>query len=190
MNVITKDEFSVNMEDFKMQIEDGALFIHPTDTIYGLGCDATHAAAVKKIRDLKDRHERPFSVIAPSKEWILNNCVVNDNSKKWINKLPGPYTLILKLKNKNCIAPNVNFDLETLGVRIPDHWFSNIVKEVGKPIVTTSANRSGENFMTSLDDLNENIEHKIEFIVYEAEKRGKPSTIIDLSKEKESIVKR
>jgi L-threonylcarbamoyladenylate synthase len=190
MKILTKDEFLVNLDEFLENIDNGAIFIHPTDTIYGLGCDATNRKSVKRLRDIKDRHEWPFSVIAPSKEWIMENCVVNESAMEWLNKLPGPYTLVLKLKNKECIAANVNFDLATLGVRLPDHWFGDFVKRAGKPIVTTSANKTGEDFMTSIDNLNPMIEEHVEFIVYEEEKHGKPSMIVDLSNEKPIIKKR
>ncbi|MBD3163753.1 threonylcarbamoyl-AMP synthase [Candidatus Woesearchaeota archaeon] len=190
MDILTKDEFHVNFEDIKMQIEEGCVFIHPTDTIYGIGCDATHKDAIRKIRDIKDRHESPFSVIAPGKEWILENCHINNGAKEWINKLPGPYTLIFKLRNKGCIAANVNFDLDSLGVRIPEHWFSGAVSKLGKPIVTTSANKSGEDFMTSLDNLNPEVENNTDFILYEEEKHGRPSTIVDLTKEEPKIIRR
>ena len=55
MNILTKDEFHVNFEDISMNIEEGSVFIHPTDTIYGLGCDATHKDAVRKIRELLEK---------------------------------------------------------------------------------------------------------------------------------------
>ncbi len=190
MDILTKDEFHVNFDDLCMSIEEGRVFIHPTDTIYGLGCDATHKDAVRRIRDIKERLESPFSVIAPSKEWITENCHVNEKAKEWVDKLPGPYTLIFKLKKKECIAPNVNFDLDTIGVRIPDHWFSESVSMFGKPVVTTSANKSGEDFMTSLENLDAEIKNQIEFIIYEKEKHGKPSTIVDLSNEEPIIIRR
>lgn len=190
MNTLTKDEFDVNFDDLKVDIEEGAIFIHPTDTIYGIGCDATQKEAVKKIRDIKDRHESPFSIIAPSKEWIMENCYVNDKAKEWIEKLPGPFTLIFKLKKKECIAANVNFDLDTLGVRIPEHWFSEVVSKLEKPVVTTSANKSGEDFMTSLENLNPEIQNHIDFIVYEEEKHGRPSTIVDLTHEEPILIRR
>ncbi len=190
MNVMTKDEFHVNFDDIKMNMEDGSIFIHPTDTIYGLGCDATHKEAVRKIRDIKDRHESPFAVIAPNKEWIIENCHVNEKAKEWIDKLPGPYTLILRLKNKDAIAANVNFDMDSLGVRIPDHWFSEYVRKLDKPVVTTSANKSGDDFMTSIENLHSDIEKEIEFILYEEEKHGSPSIIVDLTEDEPIVLRR
>lgn len=189
MEIINKDEFNLHKEAILRGILGGAIFIHPTDTIYGIGCNANHFGAVKKVREAKQRYTRPFSVIAPSKEWIKENCDVSKEAEKWINKLPGPYTLILKLKKNDAVSSNVNMDLESLGVRIPSHWFSKVANELNIPIVTTSANVIGKDFMTSIDDLDQEIKSKIDFIIYEGEKKAKPSTIIDLT-EKEKVIKR
>jgi L-threonylcarbamoyladenylate synthase len=186
----TKTEAELQKDMIIEKIDHGAIFVHPTDTIYGLGCDATNFEAVKKIREMKEENKRPFSVIVPNKTWIRENCEVNKKIIEWITKLPGPYTLILKLKNKNAIAENVNLQMDTIAIRIPNHWFSTICEHFGKPIITTAANKIGSNFMTSLETLDTKLKGKINFIIYEGEKQGKPSDIIDLTKETESIKKR
>ncbi|MBU1704800.1 MAG: threonylcarbamoyl-AMP synthase [Nanoarchaeota archaeon] len=178
MQVLTKDEFELHKEELLMKIKEGAVFIHPTDTIYGIGCNAKSEKAVRKVRDIKERYERPFSVIAPSKDWIKKNC---HDGESWLSKLPGPYTLILKLKDKNCIVSEVNNGMDTLGVRIPDHWFTVVASEAKVPLITTSANITGNDFMTTLDNLDPKIAAKIDFIVYEGEKHGRPSKIVDLT---------
>ena len=191
MQVLTKEEFRIRKNEIMSKIEAGAIFIHPTDTIYGIGCNALDNKTVKKIREIKERYTRPFSVIAPGKKWIYDNCITeSEKIKDWIEKLPGPYTLILKLNNKNCIAPNVNTNLDTLGVRIPNHWFTGAVIELGLPIVTTSANITSGDFMTNIDNLSPKIKHKIDFIIYEGEKIGHPSEIIDLTRKKVEVLKR
>ena len=96
----------------------------------------------------------------------------------------------LILKSKNAVAENVAPGLDTLGVRIPEHWFSKIVEESGVPVVTTSANKAGGDFMTSLDDLDDGIKPKLEFVVYEGEKHGRPSKIIDLTGEEIKVEER
>jgi tRNA threonylcarbamoyl adenosine modification protein (Sua5/YciO/YrdC/YwlC family) len=189
MRLYIKEEVDLHRERLLYDLEN-TVFIHPTDTIYGLGCNATDKQLVQKIRDIKKRQDLPFSIIAPSKKWIYQNCNVTRQGSQWVEKLPGPYTLILKLKNKNAIASNVNNDMPTLGVRIPKHWFSEVVYELGFPVVTTSANISGDDFMTSVDNLNNDIKHKVDFILYEGEKKANPSQLIDLTKEKISITKR
>lgn len=183
MNVLTKEETELRIDELRRKIKEGAVFIHPTDTIYGIGCDATNDEAVSKIRELKKRKDTPFSVIAPDKEWILSHCKLNDNHKHKLEEIPGPVTLIMKLKNTNNLSEHTNPGLETLGVRIPDHWFSQVVQKIGIPIVTTSANIMGEDFMTELDNLNPHIKTKMDFIIYEGEKVGRPSKIIDLTKD-------
>jgi len=188
MKILTKDEINVNKEVILEVMENGAVFIHPTDTIYGIGCNANEEEFVNQVRAIKGRAEAPFSVIAPSKDWIRRNCFVSEEAEKWLEKLPGPYTLILKAKDS--VAKNVAPGMETLGVRIPDHWFSKIVEELGLPVVTTSANRSGGDFMTSLDNLDDEIKPKIEFIIYEDEKHGRPSKIVDLTGEEVKVKER
>ena len=189
MRILTFDEYELEKENILQSITDGALFIHPTDTIYGIGCNAQISSSVKKIRDLKSRMKNPFSVIAHSLEWIRENCIVSYEGEEWLKKLPGPYTLIFKLKNEKCVSKDVNNGLNTLGVRIPNHWVSKLAAEAEVPIVTTSVNKSGEEYMTSLDSLDESIKNGIEFILYEGEKEGKPSKIVDLT-EKAKVIER
>lgn len=188
MRVLNFDELKVEKDLILGSIIDGAVFIYPTDTIYGIGCNATLSKSVKKIRMLKGRATNPFSVIAPSVDWVNENCVVNKEVEGWLEKLPGPYTLILNLKN-NCVAKEVNPGLSTLGIRIPNHLISKIVAEAEVPVVTTSVNKSGEDYMTSLDSLDASIKNNVDFILYEGEKEGRPSKIIDLT-EKIKIIER
>ena len=180
MRILNPDELKLEKENVVDEIIRGAVFIHPTDTIYGIGCNAQNSNAVKKVRLLKARASNPFSVIAPSVEWIYENCVVTKEGEEWLGKLPGPYTLIFKLK-KECVAKEVAPGLKTLGIRIPNHWIKNIVAETNVPVVTTSVNRSNEDYMTSLEDLDPAIRSGIDFLLYEGRKEGKPSKLIDLT---------
>ena len=164
----------------KESILKGAIFIYPTDTIYGIGCNALIKESVDKIRQIKERGNIPFSIIAPSKEWIYQNCTIDEQAKEWIEKLPGPYTLILKSKNKH-LSENVSPGLSTVGVRIPKHWISKFVNELGIPIITTSVIKHTKGNMTSLKDLDPDIKTSVELILYEGAIKGKPSTIIDLT---------
>ena len=185
-----KEEVGLKTDDIKESIVLGKLFIHPTDTIYGIGCNARSSSAVKEVRKVKQREKTPFSVMAPSKQWIKENFEITKQAEKWLDKLPGPYTLILKKKNPTCVAAEVAPGLDTVGVRIPDHWFAKIVEELKIPIITTSANQTGKTFMTSLEDIDPEVEKGMHFAIYEGEKKGRPSKIIDLTKDKEEIKER
>jgi L-threonylcarbamoyladenylate synthase len=185
MIVINFDEYNLHKKDILKDLP-ASVFVYPTDTIYVLGCNASNEQAVQKIRKLKNSSQ-PFSVIVPSKEWIYDNCIVTEEAEEWIRKLPGPYTLLLKLKNKKCIAKNVhNHDMKgdvVLGVRMPNHWFLAVSYQMKTPIVTTSANITGQEFMTSLEDLDLRIRNNVDYIFYDGPKQGAPSTIIHLEGE-------
>lgn len=187
MRVITKEEFMLESGRFIEHIKKGAVFVYPTDTIYGIGCNALNHKAVARIRESKKRLDAPFSVIAPSKEWIIENCEVGEEAKKWLEKLPGPYTLILKLKNKRCVADSVIPGTSSIGVRIPDHWTTKIASRLNAPIVTTSVNESGKMFMTSLDNMDPSIQQNVDFMIDEGEKKGMPSNVIYLNEIEVSI---
>lgn len=190
MRTLSKEETASQKERIKQEILGGAVFVHPTDTIYGLGCDATNSDAVAKVREMKDRFEMPFSVIAPSKEWIIENCEITKKAEEWIEKLPGPYTLIMKLKNKGAVSEKTNMGMDTLGVRMPKHWISGFVRMLGVPCITTSANKVGGNFMTSIESLDPSIKSKVDFIIYEGEIQGSPSQLVHLDKDEVVIKKR
>jgi tRNA threonylcarbamoyl adenosine modification protein (Sua5/YciO/YrdC/YwlC family) len=178
VKLITREELQSDEKLIEMLKK--SVFVYPTDTIYGIGCDAMSNNAVKRVREIKGREMKPFSVIAPDKGWIFENCIVSEKAKEWIDKLPGAYTFIFKLKNRGAVAENVSLG-ETIGIRIPKHWISEVVSKLGVPIVTTSANLTGKPFMTSLDDLDESIKEKVDFIIYEDGKKGTPSSVIDLT---------
>ena len=178
---MTKSEVQLRKDELIERIHEGEVFIHPTDTIYGLGCNACDDRAVKKIRKIKERKDNPFSIWAPSKNWIRENCVVDAEAEKWLSKLPGPFTLILQLKKKSPIASSVHMGNDNVGVRMPNHWFHGLVERASIPIVTTSANKAGKVFMTSIENLDADVRNSVRFIVYEGEKKGHPSTIVHLT---------
>jgi len=161
------------------QIKQGKIFIYPTDTIYGLGCDAGNVESVERIKEIKKRDkEKPLSVIAPSLNWIKKNCIVDVSLDKY---LPGPYTVILKKKDKKFLNHVSSGD--SLGVRIPDNFFTAIIQESGKPFITTSVNLSGEDFLTSIKKLKPEIKNKIDVIVDVGKLEGKASSLVVDGKE-------
>lgn len=155
------------------------IFVYPTDTIYGIGCDAMNSKLVEKIRKIKNRDKKPFSIIAPSKKWILENCEVNEEV---IEKyLPGKYTLVLKSKypeNFKHISSN-----GYLGIRIPKHRISSIVESAGFPIITTSVNISGREFIKNPEKIPNEIKDNVDFIFDQGIINGTPSVLVVDGKE-------
>ncbi len=187
MKILTKRQFLKNKEEVMKKIRKGAVFIYPTDTIYGIGCNALNSAAVKRIRKIKKGKNTPFSVAVPSKNWILQNCKA---SRKALARLPGKYTLVLNMRNRSAVSREVNWGADSLGVRIPGNWFSKVVSAVKIPLVSTSVNLHGRPPMTDVASLDRGIASSVDFIVYDGPRRGRPSTIIDLTGDKANIVKR
>ena len=166
--------------DFVEDIKNGAVFIYPTDTIYGLGCDATNQGSVRKIKELKYRDaEKPMSVIAPSVDWIKEHCEVIDELLE--EYLPGPYTLLLKKKDIDFMK-DVS-DNEKLGVRIPDCEFTKLVEQAGVPFITTSVNFAGEPFAIKISDIDSEILDAAEIVIGVGQLDGRPSTLIIDGKE-------
>ena len=172
------------LEEIIKDIKNGRVFIYPTDTIYGIGCNALNIESVERIKKIKERDEdKPLSVIAPSTLWIEENLNMSDEDKKMIEKcLPGAFTILLK-KKENDFFNHVSKN-ERLGVRIPKCRFFEIIEKAGVPFITTSVNISGEPFALNLNDIKENIIHDVDYVIETQEKlSGVPSTIICDGKE-------
>lgn len=182
--VFTMDFVLKNKQFFSQEVKKGKIFIYPTDTLYGLGCDATNEKAVEKIREIKNRDQKPFLIIAPNINWIENN--TSFNHKLELNKLPGPYSFIVNIK-PNIVANSVLMKSKTIGVRIPS---SDIIKILKVPFISTSVNFSGQSPAITLKDIPKEIKSKVDYIIKSNKPLlGKPSTIIDLTKNKPLILR-
>lgn len=159
-------------------IKEGKILIYPTDTIYGLGCDATNREAVQKIRMIKQREEKPFSIIAQSKPWIYKDFYVN---KPYIQKLPGPFTFILRTKKDRLVSNAVTDNVNILAIRIPDHPFTKIIQKAKTPFVTTSVNLAGKKPITEISQIPGSILKNVDIVIDAGKLENNPSTIIDLT---------
>jgi len=160
----------------------GQVIIYPTDTIYGIGCDASNGEAVRLVRGLKGT-THPFSVIAPSKEWMQRHLVINHAD--CLDRLPGPCTLIFTKKDRSFLkeaAPGAS-----LGVRIPDHPLTWLLQKSGLPIVTTSANVSGSPFLVKPKDIKEYFD--VDFFIDAGMLPGVPSMVLDLTGPEPRIIR-
>lgn len=179
---LTKKDILDNLDFYLKEMRAGKLFIYPTDTLHGLGTNAKNAKSIEKINTLKKRANKSFLVIAPSFAWIFKNCTIpGDTIRQMLGeKLPGPYSFILKLKNSQALDPLlVRSDL-TIGVRLPACWFLEIIAKSGVPFVSTSINFSGEPSAKSLADIPAEIFSSVDYVIWdESSPSGYPSTIID-----------
>ncbi|MBT3395241.1 threonylcarbamoyl-AMP synthase [archaeon] len=186
VKILTFDE--LNSSEIIKRMKEGDIFIYPTDTIYGIGCNALNQKSVDKIRKLKKRGgDKPFSVIAPTKKWIETNLEVEN--KNYIKKLPGPFTFLLKIKARS-IAKKINPGFDIIGLRIPDHPFSNLVKLAKIPFITTSVNLSSKLPIRDTNKIPKSILKHVDFVIDDGYLHRYPSTIIDLTGKMPKIIKR
>ena len=144
----------------------GKNIIYPTDTVWGLGCDATDKNAVEKIFKIKQRSEsKSLIILVDSCEMLLNyvdvipekvSCILTGSSK--------PTTVIYS--NPKGLAENVIADDNTIAIRIVNEGFAHeLIQQFGKPIVSTSANISGEPSPKSFEEINPALLDSVDYIV-------------------------
>ncbi|MBI2645009.1 threonylcarbamoyl-AMP synthase [Candidatus Uhrbacteria bacterium] len=168
----------MNLKTLKKEILKGKIFIYPTDTVYGIGCNAFDKKSVDKIRRIKRRDTKPFSIIAPNFDWIQEYCIIQSDFKKY---LFGPYTIILKKKNPSFLK--WVSDTETLGVRMPNHPFTKKIQKTYIPFITTSVNFSGEKSSSSIDEIPKEILDAVDYVIQGGILNERPSTLIIEGKE-------
>lgn len=175
-------ELQHEVDEAVRTLHEGGLLLYPTDTVWGIGCDATNADAVARIYALK-RSE--------NKKSMLVLCASPDMVVRYVNKAPGiafevmelatsPLTLILP--GATGLAANLIPEEGTLGVRIPDHAFCQaMLRKLGRPIVSTSANISGEDTPRNLAEISREIIDGVDYVVnpkFEGKPTGKASSIL------------
>lgn len=123
----------------------GGIIAYPTDTTYGIGCSIFSKKGIERIYLLKQREKKkPFSFICSDLSEVARYAKVSNYAYKILKRyLPGPYTFVI---DATSIVPDLLVTKQkTVGIRIPDNRIClALVKELGHPIVTTSANLSGE----------------------------------------------
>jgi tRNA threonylcarbamoyl adenosine modification protein (Sua5/YciO/YrdC/YwlC family) len=145
-------EYDKALSEAKRALLAGGTVVYPTDTLYGIGCDATSPSAVEKIYSLKRRDGRkPLSMLVSDYAMLLQYCEVSPLQERVLHALlPGPYTFILQLRKPLPVSEGMS-----VGVRVPEHIFMRQVsREIALPIVTTSANISGEPDAAELSGVN------------------------------------
>lgn len=165
-------------------IQKGGIILYPTDTVWGIGCDASNPEAVAKIYALKKRAETKSMIVLMNGERMLYNVYKEIPEVAWqlIEFADKPTTLILD--NPRNVAPNLISADNTLGMRLVKEPFCyKLMERMKKPLVSTSANISGEPTPKSFKEISPEIIKGVDYVVnlHQEKIAGKPSTIIKLS---------
>jgi L-threonylcarbamoyladenylate synthase len=176
---ITEDDFESAVDVAHALLHSGGVFVYPTDTVYGLGGDATSEKAVERIHRIKGiKEKRPMSVMMADLGMIDYYCETGLWEDMILSRyLPGPYTFLLK--KRRYLAAS---DSSKLGVRIPDSAFCQaLCREFDKPVITTSANMTAKTPATKLDDVEKSIIDAADLVIDGGQtKYRSPSLVIDL----------
>ncbi|MDO4461311.1 MAG: L-threonylcarbamoyladenylate synthase [Bacteroidia bacterium] len=163
----------------------GGIILYPTDTVWGIGCDATNEAAVKKIYELKRRSESKSMILLFDTVGRVERYVDNmpDVAYDMMDMSDKPLTLILD--GAKGIAINLVPEDGTIAVRVSaEQYSSSLVRMLQKPIVSTSANISGEPTAAIFSEISQEIIDGVDYVAEfrrEDTKKSKPSSIIRLS---------
>lgn len=163
----------------------GGLILYPTDTIWGIGCDATNKNAVAKIYSLKKRSDNKSMIILVANEKEITRYTEEANPKifEYLSSANKPTTVIYGCA-KN-IAQNLVSSDGSVAIReVKDEFCKNLISGFKKPVVSTSANVSGEPYPRSFDEISSHIKNGVDYIVQHRKHdimHAQPSSIVKLN---------
>lgn len=175
-------------EDIKKSLEilrSGGVFLYPTDTIWGLGCDAGDEKGVERIYTIKRRPESKSMIILVDSATMLERFTTDtpEIAFELIDVADGPLTLVLPAR-VGLLAPQLISDDGFIGIRIcRDDFCSALIGQFRKPIVSTSANISGAPPPAVYDEISEEVKAGVDYIVnYRQNDMGRatPSPVIKI----------
>jgi tRNA threonylcarbamoyl adenosine modification protein (Sua5/YciO/YrdC/YwlC family) len=184
------------IEEIKDALQDGAVMLYPTDTVYAIGCDLNVKSAVERVRRLKQlSNDKPLTFLCSSLSNIADYAWVSDPAYRIMRRLvPGPYTFLLpatKLVPKLVMNPK----RKTSGIRVPDDPVCQALLEaLGNPIISTSAHLPNENGQTPIVErarLFDEFDSLVDIIVDDGSEPGfEVSTIVDMTGDEPMMVRK
>ena len=160
-----KDSWQDILDDAFRTLREGGTLLYPTDTIWGIGCDACNADAVEKIYRIKQRDRHKSMLVLARTEWVTTD----DDELQALLNAERPTTVILpleRLPSMPKLAHNLPAEDGTIGVRVPRHDFcQQLLALLGRPIVSTSANFSGQPSPKGYDDIALSLKEEIDYCV-------------------------
>ena len=165
-------------------LKKGGLLLYPTDTVWGIGCDATNEKAVEKVYALKQRADSKSLIVLVDSMTMV---------ERYVKKVPDTTYMLIAVNEKPLtiiypeaagLAPNMSADDGSIAIRIVNHPFCNeLLRLFKKPVVSTSANVSGEKTPANFSAISDIIKQGVDYTVPAAMEQGatqKPSSIIKL----------
>ncbi len=156
------------MEKAIETLKNGGVILYPTDTIWGIGCDATNEAACQKISQIKNRPDNKSFIILVDSVQMIEKYIPEfpDVCYDLVDLADKPLTIIYP--NAKGLAPSILADDGSVGIRVTkDPICLKLIRSMRKPLVSTSANLSGEANPSCFADVNQQIKDQVDAIVME-----------------------
>ena len=163
-------------------LREGGIILYPTDTVWGIGCDASNPEAVKKVYDLKNRADSKALITLVASEVMLERTVIDMPDIAWdlIDAAEKPLTIIYQ--EVKGIAHNAIAEDGSCAIRLPkDNFCQQLVQRLGKPLISTSANTSGNPTPQSFQDIEPSILSGVDYVVnlrQQEKSKNTPSSMI------------
>lgn len=192
---ITVNYYLMLQDEVKKAIEvmkQGGVILYPTDTIWGIGCDATNPEAVKKVYEIKRRPDSKALICLVDSDARLSRYVRNVADVTWdlIELSTKPLTIIFN--QVGGLAPNLLAEDGSVGIRVTREEFSKeLCYRFQKPIVSTSANISGEPTARTFDEISDEIKNSVDYVVrynQRCKEKHQPSSIIKIDANGQFVV--
>jgi tRNA threonylcarbamoyl adenosine modification protein (Sua5/YciO/YrdC/YwlC family) len=170
-------------------LEGGAVIAYPTDTVYGLGCDLMQKQAIERLYQIKGmQRDKTLAFICPDLSDIARYAIVENATYRVLRRfLPGPYCFILQATRE--VPKMVQTRQKTVGIRVPDHPVTlALVRELGRPLISTTASRPGEEPMIDPWEINQEFP-ALDLVLDGGVGGTVPTTIVDLSRGSIDIVR-
>lgn len=183
----------INKKDYKLAIEylnNDEVIALPTETVMGLAIKSSSLVAYNKLIEVKNRPKnKAFPFIVGNKKDIEKYAYVDEITKKIIDAyMPGPLTLVLK--KKDSVNDYITNKKDTIAIRIPDdRTLLKIVKELGEPILLTSANKSGEEASLTSEEVVNVFNEEIPLVIKGKCKVNIASTIVEIKDKNVNILR-
>jgi tRNA threonylcarbamoyl adenosine modification protein (Sua5/YciO/YrdC/YwlC family) len=186
------------IEEIRSALQNGAVMLYPTDTVYAIGCDLNVKSAVERVRRLKQlSNDKPLTFLCSSLSNIAHYAWVSDPAYRIMRSLiPGPYTFLLPATK---LVPRLvmNPKRRTVGIRVPNHPVCQaLLLALENPIISTSAHLADEDGNTPAVDLEraklfDEFDSLVDIIVDDGKEPGSQvSTIVDMTGEEPVIVRK
>ena len=180
-----KNEFGRDATEAVKVLRSGGVILYPTDTVWGLGCDATNAQAVHRIYEIKQRAENKSLIILVNSVPMLERYVDNppEVALQMAELSERPMTVIYD--RGRSLAEGVASADGSVGVRVcSDPFCDALITGLRKPLVSTSANISGNSTPAIFDDISEEVKGAVDYVCLwrqDDRSRSKPSSVIKVS---------